>query len=87
MQANASRRLSPCAVARQLGVRDATVYQWIRTGELPAANLAVRIGGRPRFKIDPADLAEFLARRQTASVALPKPIRRQRQPGHVIAFY
>ncbi len=77
---DASKHLSPCTVARRLGVRDATIYGWIRSGELKAANLAAIAGRRPRFRIAPDDLAAFLARRAAGVLVEQKPrARRQKQ--------
>ncbi|MFV2067070.1 MAG: helix-turn-helix domain-containing protein [Pirellulales bacterium] len=63
------------AVAKQLAVSADTVRLWIHTGELPASNVALRVGSRPRWRIKPADLEAFwLARRATPP---PKPVRRR----------
>jgi excisionase family DNA binding protein len=80
------RYLSPCAVARRLGVRDGKVYGWIAAGELRAANLATRAGSRPRYRIDPQDLDAFISARQ--SVVTVAPVRRRRAAdAAVIQFY
>jgi len=68
---------SPPAVAAMLGVEPAKVIGWIRRGELIAANLAESTSGRPRYKIDPAELQRFLDRRSAGP--LPKPVRRRRR--------
>jgi len=82
-----ARFLSPCAVARRLGVRDAAVYGWIKAGELPAADLSAKLGPRPRYKIDPADLDTFLERRKAGAVQVEAPRRRTQPAEGVIQFY
>jgi len=71
------RWLSPPQVAKQLGVDPAKVIGWLRRGELVGVNVADRLGGRPRYRIDPAELAAFLQRRSTARD--PKPTRHPRR--------
>jgi len=72
--ATAERMLTPPEVARRLGVEPEQVRAWIVRGELRGFNLAARQGGRPRWKVDPASLEEFLSRRQ----AQPEPQRPKR---------
>jgi Helix-turn-helix domain len=75
-----ARWLSPPDVAAQLGIDPEKVIGWIRRGELNAVNVAAgHLGGRPRFRINPDDLAEFLRRRSTLSA--PKPARTRRKQG------
>lgn len=79
--------LTPPAVAKRLGVKPGRIIGWIRSGQLRAVDLSERPGaGRPRFKIDPADLVIFL--NQRAVTPIPKPSRRRRRadPG-VIQFF
>jgi hypothetical protein len=64
-----------------------TVIGWIRSGELPAANVARRGATRPRFRIDPTDLAAFLAARRPDAPLAVKPTRRRKQTAGVIEFY
>jgi len=66
--------LTPRGVAKQLAVSPATVIEWIRSGQLKAANIAT--GSRPRFVINPEDLATFLDNRQP----VPPPPRRRNRP-------
>jgi excisionase family DNA binding protein len=68
------RWLTPPEVAEQLGVDPSRVISWIRSGKLDAVNLSD--GLRPRYKIDPDELARFLAARSTAPA--PKPTRKRR---------
>lgn len=79
-----STMLTPPEVAARLGVEPERVIRWIRTGKLPAINLS---DGklRPRFRVDPLDLALLEQRR--AVVPAPKPIRRRRQSADVIEFF
>ena len=63
------RFLTPPEIADRLGVKSATVRGWITSGQLRAANLAAVGCSRPRFKVDPADLAVFLNRRAAGPVA------------------
>lgn len=53
---------TPKQVGEILGSAPETVIRWIRDGQLRASNLAT--GTRPRFVIRPADVDDFLIRRQ-----------------------
>ena len=77
--------LSPPEVARRYGVDPAKVLGWIRRGELRALNVATHTGGRPRYRISPADLAVFEAAR--AAGPAPKVTRRRRKDAGVIQFF
>lgn len=85
---NADTWVSPPELAKQLGVSAETVLHWIRNGELRAANLAKRNNGRPRWRISPEWLNEFLARRvssppatySTSSYGHRPPRRRTQKP-------
>ncbi len=57
-----SGTLSPPQIARQLHVSPSKVLQWIKSGQLKAANVAK--GKRPRYVIQRADLELFLQSRQ-----------------------
>lgn len=72
-----SRWLTPPAIAQQLGVKVETVHGWIRHGELRAISVSAP-GKRPRFRIDPADLEAWIARR-TVAPTIPKTAVRKRQ--------
>ncbi len=61
-QTNERDTLNPRDVAKKLSVSPATVIEWIRSGQLKAANIAT--GPRPRFVIKPDDLTTFLDNRQ-----------------------
>lgn len=69
---DAPRHLSPPEVARRLGVAPRKVVSWITAGQLRAANVSDG-PQRPRWRIDPVDLARFLAARQPQPrVATPR---------------
>lgn len=70
------RAISAAATARRLGIHPSKVLCWIRSGELRAVNLAETPGGRPRWKILPDALDEFLLSRQSTP---PTPRRRRRR--------
>jgi hypothetical protein len=78
-------RWTPPALAKEYGVSPDKVLTWIHTGELRALNIATRPTGRPRYVIDQAAVADFEAKRTTAT---PKPARRRKQrPVDVIEFF
>lgn len=51
-------------VAQRLGVAAGTIREWCRTGELPARQLAGRV-----WRVDPADLEQWLERQRPAPTA------------------
>ena len=57
-----STRLTPPELARALRVDVHTVLDWIKSGQLRAVNVGTP-GKRPRWRIDPADVAAFEATR------------------------
>jgi excisionase family DNA binding protein len=80
--------LTPRQVAERLIVDRDKVLSWIRSGELPAINVARRAGGRARYRVDAADLAEFLQRRRVRPTANVARARRKRMSiGDVIEFF
>jgi excisionase family DNA binding protein len=79
------RALTPVEAARQLGVSPDKIRGFIAAGELRASNLAMRQGGRPRWRIAPVDLEEFLARR--SAVPRPRRTRRRKEQAEVIQFF
>jgi excisionase family DNA binding protein len=78
--------LAPADVVDELHVRVGHVLRWIRSGELPASNVALRATGRPRWRISRQALDQFLAARQPSPPA-PRPPRRRRPPANIIEFY
>jgi excisionase family DNA binding protein len=82
------RMQTPAQVGQQHGVDRETVIAWIKSGELRAVNLARKPGGRPRYKIDVADLDAFLERRSVQPrTASPCRRSRRRPHGDVIEFF
>ena len=77
--------LTPPQIGEQYGVDPAKVLGWIRRGELRAMNVATTIGGRPRYRIAPADLAAFEAARSAGPT--PRVSRRRRTDPSVIQFF
>ena len=76
--------LTTTEVARRLGVSADKIRYWITTRELRAINVALRRGGRPRWRIAVEDLAAFLA----ARTVTPEPVvKRRRKNSTVIEFY
>lgn len=60
--------LTPKEVAARLGVTVETVWHYIQTGVLPAFDLSM--GTRPTYRIQPADLENFLTNRAVAVTQL-----------------
>jgi excisionase family DNA binding protein len=52
----------PRDVARKINCAEATVYRWVRSGDLPSTRPLGAGPGRP-IVIDPADVDAFLAKR------------------------
>jgi excisionase family DNA binding protein len=50
-------------VAKRLGLSVKAIHALVRSGELPAYDLSIKRGGRPRWRIDESALAEFLKSR------------------------
>jgi excisionase family DNA binding protein len=80
------RFLSAPAVAHLLGIDHSKVLRWIASGELPAIDVSQNHGGRPRWRVDPADLDSFLLRRRTRSAPAAGP-RRQRMPNRIVEYF
>lgn len=68
--------LTPPAIAKQLHVDVARVRAWIRRGELRAVDLSEPGTTRPRFRVAPQWLDEFLGGK---SVVAPPKRRRKRK--------
>ena len=76
---NARPKVSPPALARRWTVNVTKVLGFIASGELRAVDLSTCPGvGRPRWKIDEADIEAFETRR-LAKPPEPKPRRRRRK--------
>jgi len=80
------RALSPPALAKRLAVKPSKVLGWIEAGELKAVNIATSRAGRPRWKILPDALEEFLSARSNGPPPSPHPRRRQRQTGKRVYY-
>lgn len=76
---------TPPEIATELRVKPATVRGWITSGQLRAVNLASAGCRRPRFRIDPADLAIFLNRRSAGPTA--KTPRRRKKDESVTQYF
>lgn len=86
MNSSPPAMLTPPQIARRLRVKPEKVVGWIRQGELRAINVAHRGSRRPRFRIEQADLDNFLTSRTVKRREPPK--RRQRsRAGDVIQFF
>ena len=73
---------TPPTIAKEMGVAPETAISWIKSGELKAVDVSARPGHtRPRYRINRADLAEFLAGRQVFTPPATK--RRRRKPAEV----
>lgn len=81
-------KLTAPEVARHLRVSPNKILTFIRSGELAAINIASRPSGRPRYRIDQADLEKFEAKRAVAAVGKPiRQRRRSRDNGAIIQFF
>jgi excisionase family DNA binding protein len=78
------RGYTPRELAKILRVSPDRVRSWIRSGELPALNLASHQCGKPRFVILPHHLATFEQSRQAVQ---PRPTPRRRRQSDVIDWY
>lgn len=73
------RPLTVPEVARILRVSRAKVIGWIQRGDLKAANVTEKPGGRPRWRINPGDLEVFKTFKASLT-SPPRPVRRRRLP-------
>ena len=85
MVATDNKYLTPPEVAKRYGCKPSKIIAWIRRGELRAVDLSDQPGvGRPRFKIDPLDLAAF----ENNRIQLPQPAKRRgRVPAGVTQYF
>ena len=86
MMPRSRTKLTPPEIAKMWGMSTEKVVAWIRSGELRAMNAATRPGGRPRYLIDEADLAEFESRRSVQPVN-PKRHRKRNTSPNIIEFF
>lgn len=82
---HAIRMFTPPQIAERLGVDAHKVCSWIKLGELPAVDVSMAGSRKPRWRIDPSDLDDFLARRRSRPPT-PKPTRRRAEP-NIIKFF
>ena len=73
--------LTPPEVGRLLGMKPESVIDRIRAGELHAVDLARKGSRRPRFRVSPQALADWLLRRSVVA-----PVRRPRRDATVKSF-
>jgi excisionase family DNA binding protein len=78
------RMLTPPQIAERLGIDAHKVVAWIAAGQLVAVNVSDG-AKRPRWRIAPEALEQFLRRRQSKPAAAP--VRRRQQPKDVIEFF
>jgi excisionase family DNA binding protein len=83
----ARTKLTPPELAKQWGLSVDKILAWVHSGELRATNVATKLGGRPRFLIDLADVAAFEARRSAVVSPPPKTRRHLKQEADVIEFF
>jgi Helix-turn-helix domain len=79
-----SRWIGTREFAQQLGVDVMKILGWIRTGELAAINVSTDPSSRPRWRLSPEAIDEFLARRRAQQ---PVKTQRKRKMAGVIEFY
>ena len=83
--ADPARMMTPPEVGRRLRIKAARVIAFIRSGELRASDLSSAGSRRPRFRVDPADLAIFLNRRATGPQ--PKTPRKRRKTEGITQYF
>ncbi len=83
--ATITRYLSPADIAERYGCKVEKVLGWLRSGELRGIDVSARRGAKPRWKINPADLAAFEAARACSKA--PEPTRRRRKLENVTEYF
>ena len=76
MTADTHVYLTPPEVAKALRVSQGKVALWIKSGRLRAFNVSE--GQRPKYRIRPDDLDEFLQARAVTPAERQAPVRRRR---------
>jgi excisionase family DNA binding protein len=76
--------LSVKQVAELLAIRRHGVLALIHSGELPAASIALKANGRPRWRISPDDIERFIAKRRGQTAP---PRRRRRKPAALKKYF
>ncbi len=77
---------TPPELAREWGVSPDKILNWIRSGELPATNMATHRSGRPRYRIDADGISAFRSKRAVVSPP-PRQTRRRQTSPDVIEFF
>jgi hypothetical protein len=86
--AEVDQNQTPPKIARRYGVATSKVIDWIRTGDLPALNLARRECLRPRYSVTPEALQQFEQSRAVIPDGGESTTRRlRRQPSNVKDFF
>ena len=80
------RYYSPPQLARAWGIDSHKILTWIASGELVAANLAAKPGGRPRYRISQEAIEAFEIRR-SVQPATKITRRKRRHDDNIIEFY
>ena len=73
------RKLSVPEYAKQLGVAEKKIRDFIQSRELRAINLARSTQGRPRYAIDVDDIAAFEKAREVIPDSAPSTSRKSRK--------
>jgi hypothetical protein len=82
---NSEHGWTPRELGKILRVSPDRIRNWIRSGELPALNLAPSGSAKPQFRILPHHLDEFERRRRVPSP--PQPVPRRRRQSNVVDYY
>jgi hypothetical protein len=73
-------RITAPELARKWGVAPEKIRFWILTGELKAIDASTKLGGRPRYLIDLADIEAFERKRAIVKQTEPKAKRKAAAP-------
>src|SRR5262249_51267040 len=79
-------KFTPPELGELWGVSADKILGWIRDGSLRAVNIAARLGGRPRWMIDAADVASFEAARSNRTAPKRNGRQRRQQAGGFTRF-
>jgi len=78
------RGMSPRQAARLIGVAVSKILTWVRSGEMPAINVASVRCGKPQYRILPHHLAQWERGRMAAPP--PRP-RRRRKRSELVDYF
>ncbi len=79
-------KLTPPQLAKRWGISPEKVIAWIKRGELAAIDVSATRGGRPRYRIDETDIADFEQSRRVVT-ELPRPSPRKPRGNDTIEFF